>query len=169
MGNMNALTYKEVFPLIRESKVWWGPSISSGDREFRVPDSYELNAAGTRIDPRTGAKYIRVKGIRWYTNLDFPKRHEKLELWKEYNLEDYPKYDNYDAINVNKVAEIPKDYDGVMGVPITFLDKYNPEQFEILKCSAYSNKENHGTSPLYVNGKKKFARLLIKPEFEKKK
>jgi len=131
IGNVNCITYKEVFPLIKDNKMWMGASIHSGDREFRVPDSYPLNASGTRIDEK-GNKYIRVKGVRWFTNLDYNERHEDLDLYKEYNSEEYPKYDNYDAINVNKTAEIPCDYDGVMGVPITFLDKYNPDQFEII-------------------------------------
>lgn len=131
IGNVNAITYKEIFTLIKNNKLWLGASIHSGDREFRVPDSYPLTASGSRIDAN-GNKYIRVKGVRWYTNVDYEERHEDLDLYKEYNSEEYPKYDNYDAINVNKTAEIPCDYDRVMGVPITFLDKYNPEQFEII-------------------------------------
>ena len=131
IGNMNALTYKEIFPLFRDNKLWYGASIHSGDRKFGVPDSYPLDAAGCGID-ENGQRYIKVKGVRWFTNLDYAARHEKLVLWKEYNSEEYPKYDNYDAINVNKYSEIPMDYDGVMGVPITFMDFYCPEQFEIV-------------------------------------
>ena len=131
IGNINAVTYKEIFPLIKANKMWLGRSIHSGDREFRVPDDYPLNASGTRIDEE-GKKYIRVKGVRWYTNLDYEARHDNLILYKHYTPEEYPKYDNYDAINVDKTNEIPNDYDGVMGVPITFLDKYNPDQFEIV-------------------------------------
>ena len=131
IGNVNAISYKEVFPLIKDNKLWLGASIHSGDREFRVPDSYPLNASGTRVD-EYGNKYIRVKGVRWFTNVDYQERHEDLDLYKEYTEEEYPRYDNYDAINVNKTAEIPCDYKGLMGVPITFLDKYNPEQFEIV-------------------------------------
>lgn len=131
IGNVNALTYKEFFPFVQEGKVWMGASIHSGDREFRVPESYPLNASGSRIDDK-GHKYIRVKGVRWYTNLDYKERHEKLDLYKKYNPEEYPKYDNYDAIEVSKTADIPYDYDRVMGVPITFLDKYCPDQFEII-------------------------------------
>ena len=131
IGNVNAITYKDVFKFIAENKIWLGQSIHSGDREFRVPDYYPLKAAGFRVD-KNGEKYIRVKGVRWFTNLDFEKRHERITLYKRYTPEDYPRYDNYDAININKVAEIPFNYDGMMGVPITFLDKYNPEQFEIL-------------------------------------
>ena len=131
LGNMNALTYKEIFPLIRDNQLWYGASIHSGDRKFYVPDDYPLKASGCGIDDN-GRKYIRVKGVRWYTNLDYKARHDKLLLWKNYTPEEYPKYDNYDAINVNKYSEIPCDYDGVMGVPITFIDYYCPEQFEIV-------------------------------------
>ncbi len=131
LGNMNATTYREIFPLFQENKMWYGPSISSGDREFGVPKHYPLAAATTRVD-EIGNRFIRVKGVRWFTNLEHAKRHEELILYKRYSPAEYPTYDNYDAINVDKTAEIPKDYDGAMGVPITFLDKYNPEQFEIL-------------------------------------
>lgn len=130
IGNVNAITYKEIFKLIKENKLWLGASIHSGDRKFNVPDDYPLSAAGCGIE--NGRKFIRVKGVRWFTNLDYAQRHEKLDFYKTYSDEEYPKYDNYDAINVDKTAEIPCDYDGVMGVPITFLDKYNPEQFEIV-------------------------------------
>jgi hypothetical protein len=131
IGNQNAITYKDTFQLVKENKIWFGHSIHSGDREFRVPDSYPLNASGNRID-ENGNKYIRVKGVRWFTNLDYKERYEDLILYKTYNEKEYLKYDNYDAININKTKEIPMDYAGVMGVPITFLDKYNPTQFEII-------------------------------------
>ena len=134
IGNVNAITYKEIFPLIKDNKLWMGYSIHSGDREFRVPDDYPLEAAGCRVD-ENGCKYIRVKGVRWFTNLDYVERHKNIELYKKYTPEEYPKYDNYDAINVDKVAEIPMDYFECMGVPITFLDKYNPEQFEIINAN----------------------------------
>lgn len=131
---MNAITYKEIFPLIRDDRLWLGPSITSGDREFGVPDHYPLTAATHRIDER-GNKFVRVKGVRWFTNLDHKSRHEELILYRKYTPDEYPKYDNYDAINVDKTAHIPEDYDGAMGVPITFLDKYNRAQFEILGVS----------------------------------
>ena len=131
IGNSNAISYKEIFPLIRENKIWIGPSIHSGDREFQVPKNYPLNAAGCRVD-ENGNRFIRVKGVRWFTNLDFQARHENLILYRNYNRNDYPKYDNYNAINVDITKEIPCDYSGVMGVPITFIDKYNPDQFEIV-------------------------------------
>ena len=135
IGNINAITYKEIFPLIRSNELWLGSSISSGDRKFYVPDDYPLEASGCGID-NDGRRFIRVKGVRWFTNIDHAKRHKMLPLnldcVYEGNEDKYPKYDNYDAINVDKTAEIPCDYEGVMGVPITFLDKYCPEQFEIL-------------------------------------
>lgn len=134
LGNMNAITYKEIFPLIQTNQVWYGPSIRSGDREFGVPADYPLTGAGSRID-ENGNKFVRVKGVRWFTNLDYSGRHEDLILTKSYRPEDYPKYANFDAIEVGKTADIPADYDGLMGVPITFIDRYNPEQFEIIGSS----------------------------------
>jgi len=131
IGNVNSITYKECFKFIKENKMWLGISIHSGDREFRVPDDYPLEAAGFRIDT-DGNKYIRVKGVRWFTNLDYEERHENFILYKKYTPNEYPKYDNYNAIEVSKTADIPMDYDSIMGVPITFLDKYNPDQFEIV-------------------------------------
>ncbi len=168
IGNLNAITYKDFFPLLKDNKVWMGASIHSGDREFRVPDNYPLKAAGFRVD-KNGIKYIRVKGVRWWTNLDYPQRHEELILYKKYNSNDYPKYDNYDAINVDVTKDIPSDYNGAMGVPITFMDKYNPEQFKILNANLYRSNDNvpfksHGLikdKDGTINGKAKYARILI--------
>ena len=146
IGNMNAITYKEVFPMIKQNKLWLGPSIKSGDREFQVPDAYPINAAGWRIDD-DGRKFLRIKGVRWFTNLDHGLRHKPMPLMtmadnlkyskhKEIKgKEAYDKYDNYDAIEVPFTDAIPSDYDGAMGVPISFLDKYSPEQFEIIGSS----------------------------------
>ena len=131
LGNLTGIGYKEIFPHIKANKLWLGQSIHSGDREFRVPDDYPLNAASSRID-EYGNKYIRVKGVRWYTNLDTPGRHERLDMYKKYTPEEYPSYYNYDGINVSKTSEIPKDYYGNMGVPLSFMDVYNPDQFEII-------------------------------------
>ena len=142
IGNMNAVTYREVFPLIMDNKLWYGPSISSGDREFMVPDSYPIEASGWRIDDK-GKKYIRVKGVRWFTNLEHGRRHEPLKLMtmkdnlrfskhKDLVESGYREYDNYQAIDVPYSDAIPSDYEGIMGVPITFFDKYCPEQFTIL-------------------------------------
>lgn len=145
IGNMNAITYKEVFPLIKDNKMWLGPTISSGDREFQVPREYPITAAGWRIDEH-GNKFIRVKGVRWFTCLDHGRRHQPLPLMtmadnRKFNSQiqkretSYQQYDNYDAIEVPFTNAIPSDYDGVMGVPVSFLDKYNPDQFVILGTS----------------------------------
>jgi hypothetical protein len=151
IGNVNAITYRECFKLIKDNKMWLGASIHSGDREFRVPDDYPLKAAGYRID-KNGYKYIRVKGVRWFTNLDYEERHEELVLYKKYSPEEFPKYDNYDAINVDKSIDIPYDYDGVIGVPITFLDKHDPEQFDIVALG--NSRQNFTPNKTYVNAKK---------------
>ena len=135
IGNQNAISYEETFSLMKNNKMWIGTSIHSGDRAFFVPDDYPLDAAGCGIDEITGRKYIRVKGIRWFTNLDIKQRHEEMILVRHYTPEQYPKYVNYEAIEVAKTSDIPCDYDGEMGVPITFMDKYNPEQFEIIGIS----------------------------------
>ena len=148
IGNLNALTYKEVFPLIKNNSIWLGPSIHSGDRKFYVPDTYPLDAAGCGVDGE-GKRYIKVKGVRWYTNIEYGNRHDFMPLMtydenikynkklinrckKDYEGSIYQKYYNYDAIEVPVSEAIPKDYYGVMGVPISFMDKYCPEQFEIL-------------------------------------
>ncbi len=131
IGNLNAVHYKEIFGLFKDNKLWLGESIHSGDREFRVPDHYPLEAAGSRID-EDGTKYIRVKGVRWFTNMDNPNRHEILPLYKTYLPEDYPTYNNLDAIEIDKTSEIPVDFNGLMGVPDSFMDKFNPEQFELV-------------------------------------
>lgn len=153
IGNVNALSYKEVFPLIQNNQLWIGASIHSGDRKFYVPDNYELNAAGCGID-NEGKKFIRVKGVRWFTNLDYKERHENIILYKSYSPEYYPKYENYDAINVNKTDEIPYDYDGIMGVPITFMDKYNPDQFKIIGLGIANLGLSIGVQPYKPEHKK---------------
>ena len=154
---MNAITYKEVFPLIKDNKVWLGPSISSGDREFGVPKEYPLNAAGWRID-ENGNHFIRVKGVRWFTNIEHGRRHEPLSLMtmadnikfsrhKDVREKKYQHYDNYDAIEVPYTDAIPSDYDGKMGVPISFLDKYCPEQFEIIGQTQGDSGKELGLKP----------------------
>ena len=164
IGNVNALTYKEVFPLVQSNRIWLGASIHSGDRKFGVPDDYPLNAASCGVDER-GRRFIRVKGVRWFTNLDYKQRHDDLILYANYTPERYPKYDNYDAINVNEVCEIPEDYHGVMGVPITFLDHYNPDQFEIVGLSSELAGPIPGKSKpgrFYVNGRRLYERMAIR-------
>ena len=137
IGNQNAITYKEIFPLIKDNKLWLG--WNSGDMSFKVPQDSEPRATRFWID-ESGQKWRSMGNISWFTNMDHKKRHEELILYRTYTPKEYPKYDNYDAINVDKVADIPMDYDGVMGVPITFLDKYNPEQFEIVGASESEGK-----------------------------
>ena len=161
IGNQNAITYKEIFNLIKDNKIWYGHSIHSGDREFRVPKHYPLNAASSRID-KNGNKFIRIKGVRWFTNINIKKRYEDLILYKKYNSKEYPKYDNYDAINIDKTKDIPMDYDGAMGVPITFMDKYNPEQFEIIGQMATTKITYLNYGYPYIDGNKKYARIIIK-------
>lgn len=158
IGNKNAITYKEIFPLIKENRLWIGLTIRSGDREFRVPKDYITRSASLRIDEQ-GNKFIKVPGVHWFTNLDYPERHEELDLYKRYTPEEYPKYDNYDAINVDKTSDIPYDYDDVMGVPITFIDKYNPEQFEIVG-NEYTLNIDKGRG--YINGKRMYSRIFIR-------
>lgn len=161
IGNMNAIKYKEIFPLIKENLLWLG--IHNGPHEFCVPDNYEKFTWKDEY----GNKYAKLGNISWYTNLDISKRHEDIILFKDYDPDVYPQYDNYNAINVNKVAEIPHNYDGIMGVPITFLDKYNPEQFEII------GELNNGSDNIYdfekpkVNGKQQYTRILIRNVIQK--
>ncbi len=139
IGNKNAITYKEIFTLIQENKLWVGNTPMSTDLLFDVPEEF---AQGLISDKKEGSGYKIINGVVkgraqaiWFTNLDISKRHENLILYKTYSPEEYPTYDNYDAIEVSKTKDIPKDYDGAMGVPITFLDKYNPDQFEIMGSS----------------------------------
>ena len=168
IGNQNAITYKDIFQFIMDNKVWLG--FKSGDMAFKVPSDYEPRETRYWQD-ETGQKWRSMGNICWFTNLDHKKRHEELILFKTYNPEDYPKYDNYDAINVDKTADIPCDYDGVMGVPITFLDKYNPKQFEIVNAYDYGKPDylkiepeiiSPGGDGWHINGKKKYARIFIK-------
>ena len=195
IGNLNSIVCKEIFPLLKNNKIWLGYSIHSGDRKFNVPDDYPLDAAGCGVDSN-GRKYIRVKGVRWYTNIDHGGRHELLQLdtmahnlkfnkklkkkFNEYGVAKYPKYDNYDAIEVPFTECIPSDYNGVMGVPVTFIDKYNPDQFEIIwqaTGNAYANapreimeklkfdptiKYGGGLGASVLKGQAKYSRILIR-------
>lgn len=153
IGNVNAITYKEVFPLIKENRIWLG--VSHGGMSFKVPDSYSLRKMGN---------------IEWFTNMDYKQHHDDLILYKKYNSVDYPRYDNYAAINVDKTADIPMDYAGVMGVPISFLDKFSPDQFIILGCTesegnGLSNglwNSKSGVKQPLINGKRKYKRIFVK-------
>lgn len=162
IGNVNAISYKEVFPLIKENKMWLGVSSFNKGMYFGVPDDYTYADTYKFDRERNGKKVMRVSSICWFTNLDHKKRHEELVLYKKYNEEEYPKYDNYDAIEVSKVTDIPMDYYGVMGVPITFLDKYCPTQFEIVGQMMTTKVTEFNFGYPYIDGKKKFARVLIK-------
>lgn len=161
IGNKNAITYKEIFPLLKENNMWTGYRGFSGGMWFY--SDYEGKTEKV-IDNK---KVINVPSI-WFTNLDHKKRHEELELYKRYTPEEYPKYDNYNAINVDKTAEIPEDYYEEIGVPITFLDKYNPDQFEIIDgIGRYSILDNENTKKAgkylsMIDGKAKFFRIVIK-------
>lgn len=167
IGNLNAVTYKEIFPLIKENKMWLGCSLHATKCSFLVPDNYE----GKNVFFEDGVRKAKVNNAVWFTNLDVAKRHEELILYKKYNPEDYPKYDNYDAIEVSRVADIPYDYVEDIGVPITFLDKYSPDQFEILGMSASAGYNpnivgipfcgDKDARPL-INGKNTYARIFVK-------
>ena len=163
IGHQNAITYKEIFPLFKENRIWLGFGFKGNAAHFR--SRYEDTA--TASDHREGM--IRVSGVMWFTNLDIQKRHETLPLYKKYTQEEFPKYDNYDAIEVSKSADIPCDYDGVMGVPITFMDKYNSQQFEIIGCSdngavadEYKLPHFKSHNEPYLNGKKVYKRIFIR-------
>ena len=159
IGNMNAITYNQVFALVQSNNLWYGSSINSGDREFGIPDDYPMTAVGTRVD-ENGKKYVRIKGVRWFTNIDHGRRHEPLQLMTmadnlrfskhaDVRGSGYQKYDTFDAIEVPYTDAIPSDYDGMMGVPITFLDKYNPDQFEILfNAEDMEKTQEFGVEPL---------------------
>ena len=159
VGNMNAAIYSEVFPLIKGNKVWLGNK--SGHFWFKVPDSYEEKATDFKID-ENGQKWRRMGNICWFTNLDIEKRHEEMTLFRHYSPEEYPTYDNYDAIEVSKTADIPCDWVGKMGVPITFMDKYNPDQFEIVGLDRYVDDNPHYGHRFTINGKETYARIIIR-------
>lgn len=151
LGSMNAMTYKEIFPLLKNNEMWLGNK--NGQMEFELPDEAEMKSSA--YISRNGKKVQKFGNISWYTNLDIAKRHEDVILFRNYDPKTYPMYDNYNAINIDKVADIPMDYGGVMGVPITFLDKYNPEQFEVIGLTTGRSdfgEESHPTKR-YINAK----------------
>tara|TARA_B100001057_G_scaffold243119_1_gene243471 strand:+ start:174 stop:1172 length:999 start_codon:yes stop_codon:yes gene_type:complete len=166
LGHQNAISYREIFTHIKNNKLWLGYD-NGGTKWFRVKDHYDIKTE-TRKKIIDGKKYFSMGNIYWFTNLSHEKRNEDLILYKKYSPEEYPKYDNYDAINIDKVVDIPIDYDGYMGVPITFLDKHNIKQFEIIDgIGRYSmltgpTKETKGTYLTMLNGKPKYARIIIK-------
>ena len=172
LANQNAITYKEIFPLLKDNKVWLG--FNYGSMSFIVPDTYERGNVVVRDD---GLRYATFGNICWFTNLDIDKRHQPLTLWRDYTPEDYPQYDNYNAIEVSRVDNIPCDYLGLMGVPITFMTKYCPDQFRILMLANGNARTNVDEQTLQyvryelndqdkgglgvINGKRVYARILI--------
>lgn len=164
IGNQNALTYKEIFPLIKNDKIWTGYQF--GEMKFRVPSSSKPRTTRYWID-ENGQKWRSLGNAMWLTNIDNERRHKKIKLTKHYNEKDYPKYDNYDAINVKTINDIPCDYYGIMGVPITIINKYNSDQFEIV------GEANHGSDNEYdlfkpiINGKEIYKRILIRRKIKK--
>lgn len=165
LGDQNAVTYKETFGFIKENKLWHGYD-NGGTKWFQVPDDYDIETE-SRIKIENGIKFFSMGRIVWYTNLDTTKRHEKIVLYKKYTPEEFPKYDDYDVINVDKVSDIPMDYNGVMGVPITFVDKYSPAQFEILGIANSARWIGYECLTL-IKGRKIYNRILIKNKKAKK-
>ena len=162
------MSYKEIFPLIKENKLWLGYKFNGKPMLFRVPEDYETTGSVVKKDSE-GNTLIGMGNICFFTSLKIDKRKKSLVLSKEYKPELYPKYDNYDAININKTKDIPKDYSGVMGVPISFIDKYNPDQFEIIGSSSdlagpitIDGKEKKNPQRFYIKGKRLYDRILIK-------
>ena len=158
LGQQGAVIYKEFFPLIKENKVWLGYD-NGGTKWFQVPMDYDIPTE-SRKKIVNGVKYFSMGSVNWYTNLYVSKRHDEFVLYKKYSSKEFQKYDNYNAINVDRFIDIPKNYSEVMGVPITFLDKHNPDQFEIIGLDRYTGK--NGDKDFTINGKLLFRRLLIK-------
>lgn len=177
LGDQNAITYKDIFSYIKENKLWLGYD-NGGTKWFQVPMDYDIPTE-SRKKIENGVKYFSMGRILWFTNLETTKRHKEMTLYKKYTPEEFFKYDNYEAINVDKVSDIPMNYDGVMGVPITFVDKYNPEQFEIIGQTHSGDKSlevevlrkdpNHRHRGIvHGENKEKYARILIKNKKVKK-
>lgn len=161
IGTWNAVSYKEIFKLIRDNKIWIGINSNRNFSGFIVPKHYELFGTEAYTDEE-GNRVIKSNQNCWFTNLDVAKRHEELILYKKYSTTEYPTYDNYDAIEVSKTKDIPVDYDGVMAVPITFMDKFNPDQFEIVGDYRYHDGIDTANDINFINGVQKFKRILIR-------
>ncbi len=163
IGHLNAITYREIFPLIKENKIWLGYGFNLS-LIYKSPykNILEANRKFVKQKGYNPDECIKVPGICWYTNLDHNKRHENIDLVCRYSSEEYPKYDNYDAIEVSKTSDIPCNYSGIMGVPITFLDKYNPEQFDIKGIDRYVQDNPHYGHRFHLRGKEVYARILIR-------
>lgn len=170
IGSVNAISYKEIFPLIKDNKMWIGYKFNGAPMMFRIPKKYTVSGTVTKMD-EYGNALVGVGGTCWFTNLDVSKRHEKLDLYKKYTPDEFPKFDNYDAININKTVDIPCDYYGLMGVPVTFIDKYNPEQFKIIDglhryaiydyCKTNEYIQSKHLEATDVNGKSMYFRVVI--------
>jgi hypothetical protein len=156
LGNMNAITYREIFELIMENQLWLGYH-NGGNKWFRVPDDYTHTTTKSHIRIKDGTRELKLRNVVWFTNLATTKRRDFLDLYKSYTPREFPAYVNYPAIEVSRVADIPADYDGAMGVPITFLDKYNPDQFEILRFRKGTDDKD-----LSINGKGLYFRIVIR-------
>ena len=166
IGNINAISYKEIFKLIKENKAWLGMNMGRGISGFIVPKHYELYGSEARVD-EDGNRIVATNNCLWLTNLDNSKRHEDIILYKKYTQDEFPTYENYNAINVDKTKDIPMDYSGEMGVPITFLHYYNPDQFEIIDINPHFftivEKGLPKPTQLKITGQKDpYARILIK-------
>jgi hypothetical protein len=159
LGNTNHAILSEIFPYLKNNKVWLG--YNSGHFWFKVPDYYEVKQTDFKID-ETGQKWRRMGNICWFTNMDIEKRHQPLDLFMKYTPDNYPHYDQYDAININRTTDIPDDFEGIMGVPITFLDKHSPEQFELIGVDRYVEDNPHYGHRFTINGKETYARILIR-------
>ena len=172
IGHQNAITYKEIFPLIKDNRLWLGVTPRGKDMLFDVPPAYAQELVDTK---KEGSAYRIVDGVVmgrlgsacWYTNLDYQQRHEEIILFKRYSADEYPRYDNYDAIEVSKTAEIPYNHDGAMGVPITFLNRFSPDQFEIVGlCWLLLKDMNAAESMFKIDGKRKYRRIVIRRRSE---
>lgn len=163
VGTWYAIAYKEIFPLIKANKLWMGMNSNRDFSGFIVPKHYSLHGAETKID-ESGDRLVSTNNTCWFTNIDNDSRHEEFILHQEYNPEKYPFYDNYDAIDVSRTNNIPADYNGIMGVPVTFMNKYNPSQFEIVGCNRGIGQDPDGVygRSSYLNGKETFQRLFIR-------
>ena len=159
LGQQNAITYKDIFTLVKENKMWLGIN-NGGEKWFEVKDHYDITTK-SRKKIEDGKKYFSMGNINWYTNLEHNKRNKELQLYRKYNSKNHPKYDNYDIINVDRITDIPMDYNGIMGVPITILDKYNPNQFEIVGIANSSRYIFHNCFTI-IKGKKIYNRILLK-------
>ena len=162
IGNQNAIKYKEIFPHIIENKLWLGLTMNGSNRWFQAPSHYQVNEKASNYKEENGKKYFFVNGVVWFTNMEHDRRKQPLDLYMKYSNEYFPKYDNYDAIEVSKVCDIPINFEGVMAVPITFLHKYCPSQFEIVGVANHGSDNKYDLFKPIINGKEIYTRILIR-------